>query len=62
MIKKEFVKHLEAIIKLLKEEKKLLVENKGQALMEIIDRKYIYINDLEIIFNIIVFLANPFFY
>lgn len=47
MIKKEFVKHLEAIIKLLKEEKKLLVENKGQALMEIIDRKYIYINDLE---------------
>lgn len=47
MSKKEFAKHLEAMIKLLKEEKKLLIENQGQALMEIIDRKNSYIKDLE---------------
>ncbi|OLS01538.1 hypothetical protein [Tissierella creatinophila] len=47
MSKREFVKHLESIIELLNEEKKILVENKGDALTAIIEKKALYINDLE---------------
>lgn len=47
MSKREFVKHLESMIKLLKEEKKVLVGNQGDALVKIIDKKNSYIDDLE---------------
>lgn len=47
MSKREFTKHLESIIKLLKEEKEILVANDGDALLEIVNKKNEYINDLE---------------
>lgn len=47
MSKREFVKHLEEIIKLLKSEKQILIENDGDALIDIVEKKNLYINDLE---------------
>lgn len=47
MSKKEFAKHLEEIIKLLKIEKEVLVKNDGDALVEILNKKNQYIEDLE---------------
>lgn len=47
MNKKNFIKHLESILKLLKEEEKVLIKNDGDALFEIIEKKDKYIKDLE---------------
>lgn len=46
MNKKEFAKHLEEIIKLLKEEKKSLTANNGDALIKILEKKEILIEEL----------------
>ncbi|MGO1468780.1 MAG: hypothetical protein ACTHW2_02025 [Tissierella sp.] len=47
MNKKNLIKHLESIFKLLEEEKKVLIENDGDALFDIIKQKDNYIKDLE---------------
>lgn len=47
MSKREFVKHLESILRLLKKEQKFLERNDGDALLEIIEQKDLYIKGLE---------------
>ncbi len=47
MSKRELIRHLETIIKLLKEEKDILIKNEGETLVEIIKKKTKYIDGLE---------------
>lgn len=47
MTKRDLQKHLESIIELLKMEKEVLIKNDGDALIEILNEKSIYIEELE---------------
>ena len=47
MSKREFIKYLKDLIKILKEEKEALVKNDGDTLVEILNKKSIHIEELE---------------